>query len=149
MNITASRKISRILVANRGEIAVRIIRAARDKGVETVAIFSDVDEGSLHARLADRRIGLKGNSARDTYLDQEKIIAAAIQSNCDALHPGYGFFSENATFAEAVVKAGINFIGPSPEVIALMVTSTKRALRRKRAACRLCPAFLLGQAFPR
>ena len=114
------RKLRRVLVANRGEIAVRIIRAAREYGLETVAVYSDADAGALHTRIADRRVALGGNSARETYLNQEKVINAAIQSGADCVHPGSGFFAENAGFAEGVRSAGLCFVGPSPAVIGLM-----------------------------
>lgn len=112
--------LKRVLIANRSEIAVRVIRAARDMGIESVAVYSDADEGALHVRLADKRIALGGSSAKDTYLNRDKIINAAIQSGADCVHPGYGFFAENADFAAAVKAAGLTLIGPSPEAIALM-----------------------------
>ncbi len=112
--------LKRVLIANRSEIAVRVIRAARDMGIESVAVYSDADEGALHVRLADKRIALGGSSAKDTYLNRDKIINAAIQSGADCVHPGYGFFAENADFATAVKAAGLTLIGPSPEAIALM-----------------------------
>lgn len=115
-----NRKFLRILVANRGEIAVRVIRAIQELGMEAVAVYSEVDEGAMHTRLADKRIALKGNSAKDSYLNSEKIINAAIQSGADAIHPGYGFFSENAEFAKKVIENKICFIGPSPKTISLM-----------------------------
>jgi len=110
----------KLLVANRGEIAVRIIRAARELGLKTATIYSDSDAGSLPVRLADERIALKGNRAVDTYLNLGKVLDAAIQCGADLLHPGYGFFAENSEFARAVTAAGIKFVGPSAEVIALM-----------------------------
>ncbi|MBP9838199.1 MAG: acetyl-CoA carboxylase biotin carboxylase subunit [Proteobacteria bacterium] len=110
----------KILIANRGEIAVRVIRAAKELGLETVAVYSDIDAGSLHTRIADTKIHLGQSTAKNSYLNIEKIIAAAIQSGADAIHPGYGFFSENADFANAVREQNLVFIGPTPEVIKLM-----------------------------
>ena len=112
--------IRRVLVANRGEIAVRVIRAVREAGLESVAVFSDADAGALHVRAADRRVGLGSSSAKESYLNKEKLVNAAVSSGADAIHPGYGFLAENAEFAALVRGAGLVFIGPSPEVILLM-----------------------------
>jgi acetyl-CoA carboxylase biotin carboxylase subunit len=113
-------QIKKLLIANRGEIAVRVIRAAKELGIETVAVYSDVDQGAMHVRLADHRICLGGKSAKESYLNQEKLILAVIQSGADAVHPGYGFFAENAGFADAVRAEGVSYVGPSSEVISLM-----------------------------
>ena len=110
----------KLLIANRGEIAVRVIRAARELGIKTVAVYSEADQGSLHVRLADEAIALKGKRAVDSYLNADKILGAAVQSGSTLLHPGYGFFSENADFAGRVTKAGIQFVGPDSKVISLM-----------------------------
>ncbi len=108
---------SRILVANRGEIALRIIRACKELGVETVAVYSEVDEDALHLRLADDTICIGPGPSLKSYLDINRIIAAAEIANVDAIHPGYGFLSENARFAEVCGACKIHFIGPSPETI--------------------------------
>lgn len=113
-------KIRKILIANRGEIAARIVRAARDLGVKTVAIYSDADAGTLHTRLADERIQLGAGAAKESYLNMERVLAAVVQSGADAVHPGYGFFAENAKFAAEVTKLGCRFIGPSAQHIELM-----------------------------
>lgn len=110
----------KILIANRGEIAVRIIRAAKELGIRTVAVYASDDSDSLHVSLADEAILLPGNSLTETYLNQEKIIQIALESGSNAIHPGYGFLSENAGFAQKVADTGLVFIGPTPENIRLM-----------------------------
>ena len=112
--------ISRILIANRGEIARRILRSAHDMGISTVAVYADGDAEAPFVREAGSAVALNGRTARQTYLDVDKIIDAGRRSGADAVHPGYGFLSENQGFAQAVVDAGLRWIGPSPEVIGLM-----------------------------
>lgn len=109
-----------VLIANRGEIAVRVARAARDHGIKSIAIYSDEDRTSLHVATADEAYALNGLSAAETYLDQRKIIEIAKKSGADAVHPGYGFLSENADFAELVIEAGLIWIGPPPNAIRLL-----------------------------
>jgi acetyl-CoA/propionyl-CoA carboxylase biotin carboxyl carrier protein len=112
--------MKRVLIANRGEIALRVIRACSDHGLESVAIYAEEDRDALHVQRADYAYSLKGTVAKDTYLNIPKIIALAIESKADAVHPGYGFLSENADFAQAVIDAGLIWIGPSPAAISAL-----------------------------
>ena len=110
----------KILIANRGEIAIRIIQTCKKMGIKTVAVYSDIDERSRHVREADEAVHIGPSPSVSSYLDYEKIVGTAVQHGCQAIHPGYGFLSENSEFAAAVAKKGITFIGPDPEVIAAL-----------------------------
>ncbi|WP_149824948.1 acetyl/propionyl/methylcrotonyl-CoA carboxylase subunit alpha [Streptomyces tailanensis] len=117
--------ISTLLVANRGEIACRIFRTCHEWGIQTVAVHSDADENALHARVADATVRLPGAAPADTYLRGDLIVKAALAAGADAVHPGYGFLSENADFARAVLDAGLTWIGPPPEAIEAMASKTR------------------------
>lgn len=120
--------MKRVLVANRGEIAVRVIRACKDHGLESVAVYSDEDRTAIHTGMADAAYSLSGTTATQTYLNIEKLITVAVTSGSDAVHPGYGFLSENADFAQAVIDAGLTWIGPPP--IAIRALGDKVSARK-------------------
>ncbi|MEV6771788.1 biotin carboxylase N-terminal domain-containing protein [Nocardia sp. NPDC051030] len=131
--------VHKILIANRGEIAVRIIRACRDANIPSVAVYADIDRDAPHVRLADEAFALGGDTPESTYLDIAKILAAADRAGADAVHPGYGFLAENAEFADAVVAAGLIWIGPSASVIRELGDKVSARKVAQRAGAPLVP----------
>ncbi|QHW30281.1 acetyl-CoA carboxylase biotin carboxylase subunit [Paenibacillus rhizovicinus] len=132
-------KFNKILIANRGEIAVRIIRACREIGIETVAVYSTADRESLHVRLADEAYCIGPVASKDSYLNLTSIMSVATLTNCDAIHPGYGFLAENADFAEICESCGVTFIGPSPQAISKMGDKSVAKLTMKEADVPIIP----------
>ena len=130
-----------ILIANRGEIAIRIMRACKELGIQTVAVYSDADRNALHVQQADEAIHIGPAAAKESYLNVEKIIDVAKAANADAIHPGYGFLSENASFAAAVASAGLTFIGPSANSIRLMGDKAESKIRMKEAGVPTVPGY--------
>ena len=118
--------IGSLLIANRGEIACRIIRTARALGVRTIAVFSDADAEAMHVREADEAVHIGPSPARESYLVGDRIIAAAQETGAEAIHPGYGFLSENADFAQAVIDAGLVWVGPRPGLCLLYTSPSPR-----------------------
>lgn len=136
---TLSFVLKKILIANRGEIAVRVIRAAREMGIQTVAVYSELDRSALHVRLADEAYALGGQTAAESYLNTEAILSAITESGADAVHPGYGFFSENADFARAITAMGVAWIGPPPEAIDEMGDKVSSRIAAQRGGAPIVP----------
>ncbi|MEO8519653.1 MAG: biotin carboxylase N-terminal domain-containing protein, partial [Dermatophilaceae bacterium] len=134
--------ISKVLIANRGEIAVRVARACKDSGIGSVAVYADQDRDALHVKVSDEAYSLDGATSADTYLSQEKLLAIAAKSGADAVHPGYGFLAENASFAQAVLDAGLIWIGPPPEAIDALGDKVKARHIATRANANMVPGTL-------
>jgi acetyl-CoA carboxylase biotin carboxylase subunit len=131
--------MKRVLIANRGEIAVRVIRACRERRLETVAVYSDLDATAPHVRAADRAVAIGPAAAAESYLRIDKVVDAALEAGADAVHPGYGFLSENAAFAEACERAGLTFVGPPASAIRLMGSKIGARELMQRAAVPVVP----------
>src|SRR5690348_11275006 len=134
----------KILIANRGEIAVRVIRACHEMGIAAVAVYSDVDRGSLHVRKADEAYPIGPAAAKESYLNIEKILDVAKRSKVEAIHPGYGFLSENANFARACALAGVKFIGPTAAAMDAMGSKTRARQAMEHAGVPVVPGTSRG-----
>src|ERR1700689_4220294 len=137
----------KILIANRGEIAVRIISACREMGITTVAVYSDVDRAALHVSKADEAYAIGPAPAAESYLRMDKILDVAKRSGAEAIHPGYGFLSENAKFAQACADAGVKFIGPTPHSMEMMGSKTRARQAMEKAGIPFVPGSLRGLDF--
>ena len=139
MTSPTATEFKRVLIANRGEIAVRVMRACRDAGLASIAVYAEPDAGAPFTALADEAVPLAGTSSADTYLDIAKLLAAAGQAGAEAVHPGYGFLAENADFAQAVLDAGLTWIGPPPEVIRALGDKVRARAIAARVGAPLVP----------
>src|SRR5690606_24945940 len=137
-----SQMITSLLIANRGEIACRIIRTARAMGIRTIAVYSDADAMSLHVREADEAVHIGPSPARESYLLGERIIAAAKTTGAEAIHPGYGFLSENSAFAQAVIDANLVWVGPKPSSITAMGLKDAAKTLMARAGVPVTPGYM-------
>ena len=135
---------SKILIANRGEIACRVIRTARRMGIATVAVYSEADAAALHVALADEARPIGPAPAQESYLNADAILAAARASGAEAVHPGYGFLSENADFAEACAEAGLVFIGPSPAAMRIINSTRSRPVASSVTGCSTCSRVFIS-----
>jgi len=131
----------KILIANRGEIAIRIMRACKELGIKTIAVYSDADKNALHVQHADEAIHIGDSSPKEYYLNADKLIRAALDSKADAIHPGYGFLSENASFALKVASVKLTFIGPSADSIRAMGDKAESKIAMKKAGVPTVPGF--------
>src|SRR5258708_7006779 len=135
------RRFRSLLIANRGEIACRVIRTAKAMGLCTVAVYSEADRDALHVAMADKAVLLGPARARDSYLNIERLLEAAQKAGAEAVHPGYGFLSENAEFAQACAKAGLVFVGPTAEVMTAMGSKSGSKALMERAGVPLVPGY--------
>jgi 3-methylcrotonyl-CoA carboxylase alpha subunit len=135
------RRFGTLLIANRGEIAVRVIRTAKAMGLRTVAVYSEADRGAMHVAVADEAVLLGPARARDSYLNVERVIEAARKSGAEAIHPGYGFLSENAEFAKGCLDAGLVFVGPTAEMMQAMGSKSGSKLLMEKAGVPLVPGY--------
>ncbi len=145
---TERRMFKKILIANRGEIAVRVIRACRELGIATITVYSDADRASLHVRKADEAYPIGPSPAAESYLRVDKILDVAKRSGAEAIHPGYGFLSENAKFAQACADAGVKFIGPTPSAMEMMGSKTRARQEMEKAGVPLVPGASRGLESP-
>ena len=141
--------IQSLLIANRGEIACRVIRTARELGIRTVAVYSDADRNALHVRMADEAVHIGSSPAAESDLRGEQIIAAAKEASAEAIHPGYGFLSENADFAQAVIDAGLVWVGPKPDSIRAMGLKDAAKTLMAEAGVPVTPGYLGDDQSPK